>query len=661
VTMKFKLGDRSVDADACEISHNGTIIKLTPRAMAVLGHLATRSGEVVTLEELLRDHWPRSVTSPNAVHKIAAELRHAFGENAALIETIPKRGYRLLAPIMPVETSNGAGPSKEATTANGESHHEEEPAVGRDARTVVRTSRVWIACGFLALLGAASFALFLTKNIEGTVIQIGERSAVLLTDPSSRSTEQDQRDLDTIRDQVVARFQSAGIAGVTPLRRFSSHPRHTDYAVKIELADVGDHSHASLSIAASRSGDLSHSEQFDRPTTDRLTLLDELASHTAEDLTVLLDKDRVAQMREWGATSVDAYRLAREGDAYQMIQTMESQNHAADRFRLAIRDDPTFKYAYLSLMSIYETLFVTPTDTANREQLRRAMQELAREARAASVDPDTQTWLDHRYKEMSAGNAYDAEEQWRTEITKNPRSYEAFNRYGRLLIGAKLYAEAQRYLDRCFALAREAGATGWVEHTPENEANWAEAQGDFGTAIRRNKRTLDQYPDGTANLFGLVRQLAKVGRYAEAEAYLTRLQRTNEMWGYGASVWLSTLRGDIRVGSPELEKTFAQPLMTNATRGAVCFMLGNVECGVRYWRIMESGYLPIYWEFGPDNEIYWAPGVLKDPRYRKLVNELGWGSEWRAYMRMKATELTPLTGIEVTSPPPPEDLSISEL
>jgi len=78
--MKFRLGDRSVDADACEILHNGSVVKLTPGAMAVLGHLAIRSGEVGTLEELLHDHWPRSVTSPNAVHKIAAELRHALAK-----------------------------------------------------------------------------------------------------------------------------------------------------------------------------------------------------------------------------------------------------------------------------------------------------------------------------------------------------------------------------------------------------------------------------------------------------------------------------------------------------------------------------------------------------------------------------------------------------
>src|SRR5262249_31871622 len=162
-----------------------------------------------------------------------------------------------------------------------------------------------------------------------------------------------------------------------------------------------------------------------------------------------------------------------------------------------------------------------------------------------------------------------------------------------------------------------------------------------------------KHADGTAPLFGLVRALAKVRRFAEAEAYLARLRRANEAWGYGAYIWLATLRGDLKLGSRELAQEFANPLMTNAQRAATCFLLGDVECGVRYWRQMEPAFLPSYWEFGPGNEIYWAPGVLKDPRYRKLVNELGWGSEWRKYMREKAAELSALTGIEITTPPPP--------
>ncbi len=261
---------------------------------------------------------------------------------------------------------------------------------------------------------------------------------------------------------------------------------------------------------------------------------------------------------------------------------------------------------------------------------------------------------------MSAGSAYDAEEQWRNEIIRNRKSFEGFNRYSRLLAGARLFAEGRQYLERCIELAHQAGESGWVTSSQENYATHAEGQGNFDDAAKLMKRNVEQHPDATASLFGLVRTLAKLGRFAEAEAYLTRLERTNEAWGYGAAVWLATLRGDIKPGSAALEQTLADTRSTNALRGTVCFLLGDVECGVKYWRQMEPAFVPIYWEFAPGNEVYFAPGVLADPRYRALVNDLGWGSRWRAHIRKMAVELTPITGIEVTSPPSPEDLSTGD-
>jgi hypothetical protein len=47
--------------------------------------------------------------------------------------------------------------------------------------------------------------------------------------------------------------------------------------------------------------------------------------------------------------------------------------------------------------------------------------------------------------------------------------------------------------------------------------------------------------------------------------------------------------------------------------------------------------------------MFWAPGVVDDERYQKLLNELGFGRRWRAYMRAKVAELTSITGVAVTT------------
>ncbi len=74
--------------------------------MDVLMHLASRPDGCATHDELLRAFWRGALSSTNAVHKCIAELRRAFGDDSrapSYIETIPKRGYRLIASVRQFE------------------------------------------------------------------------------------------------------------------------------------------------------------------------------------------------------------------------------------------------------------------------------------------------------------------------------------------------------------------------------------------------------------------------------------------------------------------------------------------------------------------------------------------------------------------------------
>jgi TolB-like protein/DNA-binding winged helix-turn-helix (wHTH) protein len=70
--------------------------------MEVLVYLAAHQGEVVTREELGRNVWRGALVGYDAVTKSVIKLRKAFGDQARepdIIEPIPKRGYRLVAPV----------------------------------------------------------------------------------------------------------------------------------------------------------------------------------------------------------------------------------------------------------------------------------------------------------------------------------------------------------------------------------------------------------------------------------------------------------------------------------------------------------------------------------------------------------------------------------
>jgi DNA-binding winged helix-turn-helix (wHTH) protein len=77
-------------------------ILLTPKAFAVLAYMVEHAGRLVTPDELLDAAWPGRVIEPQAVRKHILEVRTALGDrpkNSFFIETMPKRGYRFIAPV----------------------------------------------------------------------------------------------------------------------------------------------------------------------------------------------------------------------------------------------------------------------------------------------------------------------------------------------------------------------------------------------------------------------------------------------------------------------------------------------------------------------------------------------------------------------------------
>jgi pimeloyl-ACP methyl ester carboxylesterase/DNA-binding winged helix-turn-helix (wHTH) protein len=86
----------------------GTPVPLRAQALAVLGCLARRRGHVVTRDELMQDVWHDVVVTDSSLAQCVSEIRHALGDSAHhVVQTMPKRGYRLVAddtPSAPTQT-----------------------------------------------------------------------------------------------------------------------------------------------------------------------------------------------------------------------------------------------------------------------------------------------------------------------------------------------------------------------------------------------------------------------------------------------------------------------------------------------------------------------------------------------------------------------------
>jgi DNA-binding winged helix-turn-helix (wHTH) protein len=100
----LRFGPFTVDARAGEIRKGARTIRVQQQPMQVLEALLARAGEVVTREELQEGIWPADtfVDFEHSLNTAIKKLRHALRDSASkpkYIETLPRRGYRFLAPV----------------------------------------------------------------------------------------------------------------------------------------------------------------------------------------------------------------------------------------------------------------------------------------------------------------------------------------------------------------------------------------------------------------------------------------------------------------------------------------------------------------------------------------------------------------------------------
>ncbi|MBZ5542659.1 MAG: transcriptional regulator [Acidobacteriia bacterium] len=122
-------GTFAVDPKSRELFKQGTRIILQAQPFQVLWLLLEHPGDIVTREELRQALWPGDtfVDFDHGLNKVINKVRRALGDSAEdprFIETLPKRGYRLIAPVNrpngDPRPSNGPGEAKPGTTADNE-------------------------------------------------------------------------------------------------------------------------------------------------------------------------------------------------------------------------------------------------------------------------------------------------------------------------------------------------------------------------------------------------------------------------------------------------------------------------------------------------------------------------------------------------------------
>ena len=179
------------------LSRHGTPVRLQPQPARVLAILVSRAGEVVSRDELRQQIWSDGtyVDFERGLNFAVAHIRAALGDSAEApryIETLPKRGYRFIAPVRrpPDGHEAVASPQIEATSAR--------PS---ESRIEPRGSRTLLVSATLAVVAIAAVVAVLWLRADVRAVRV----AVV---PFDNETGEDAFDevAVAIADQTVARL-----------------------------------------------------------------------------------------------------------------------------------------------------------------------------------------------------------------------------------------------------------------------------------------------------------------------------------------------------------------------------------------------------------------------------------------------------------------------
>ncbi|MBP1636483.1 MAG: hypothetical protein H6Q10_3057 [Acidobacteria bacterium] len=99
----FRVGDWLVEPSLDRLSRNGSVVHLRPQLTNLLLLLARHAGRTVSKGQILASVWAGQFVAESGLSRCMTELRRALEDDARepkVVETITKRGYRLVAPVV---------------------------------------------------------------------------------------------------------------------------------------------------------------------------------------------------------------------------------------------------------------------------------------------------------------------------------------------------------------------------------------------------------------------------------------------------------------------------------------------------------------------------------------------------------------------------------
>ena len=349
----FYVADWEVRAGACEIARGDTVVKLEPRVMDLLQFFASRPGEVLSRIQLEEQVWPGMVVGYDALTKSIGKLREALGDSEkppTFIQTIPKKGYRLIAPV-------SAGNSKvpHVSTLN--------PLVNIKKKRIVSAGLLILG---VAVISIIVFALNLPKEVEienPNIASIPSKPSLVVL-PFKNLNDDPQQDYfvrGITDDLIVDLSRYSGIEVIASRIAFQYHGRDVDldtlnkelqvhYVVEGSIRRSQQQIRINVQMTDAGSGVILWAEQYNRPITQLFDIQDEVRSKIVNALSIKLTETKRNREQKRYTNNFDAYDAFLRGQTSLIKRvSAEDNQQARKQFEKAIAIDPRFTRAYAAL------------------------------------------------------------------------------------------------------------------------------------------------------------------------------------------------------------------------------------------------------------------------------------------------------------------------
>ncbi len=444
------------------LSRSGQRIALEPKALRVLTLLVRRAGHLVDKRELLESVWPNSFVEENTLTRTIAILRRELGDSSRdskIIETVPTRGYRFIAPVTPLEEGNRtATPSAEVFPTNGQNiasapdgssppaslrpvDEQQDQSAGKvPVAAIVQGQRNWHArkwliagaVSLLALIAGTAYMLTRSRPADAKAPKITSVAVLPLKNLSGDPAQEYLAD--GMTEEVIGRL--AMIRGLRVISRTSvmqfkdthlSAPeiaRQLGVDALVEGSVIRDGNRIRVHAQLIRGSTDEHfwSESYDREFGDALTLESDVAQSIAQKVEVTVTGDERARLVTARSVSPEVYESYLKGLAAKGNSKAEVEKQIA-WFDEAIRKDPTFAPSYVGLAGAYAnlgTVFVGASPAETRPKVISAAEK------ALELDPelaDAHVELANIY--MRQWKWAEAEAEYRRALGLNPNDAAA--------------------------------------------------------------------------------------------------------------------------------------------------------------------------------------------------------------------------------------------